>query len=292
MSSNPFVLRSSETLPLTKELAVAHRDMPASPTERSFSESRAKKLRQSFEGGLLLPCQWAKAVWKGKEVRMNGQHSSSVIAELDPFPDGYYVHMDVYEPYSEEGMALLFRQFDARISGRSSTDCSHAYQGLFDEVAEHDEVKALAAIKGINRYHRLTSEGEVFSGDEIGKMFFNRSYDSFIEFICDLLSGKCKELKRDEVVAAMYGTWLASTSEATKFWNDVKTAHKDGEPSQVLDEQLEKDAEQTDTSKKMKPVSRYAICVKAWNAYVGNESCPSGGWKHPKTKALPEIHSV
>lgn len=292
MSSNSFVLKSSETMPLTKELTIAHRDMPASPTERTFSESRAKKLRLVFEDGLLLPCTWAKAIWKGKHVRMNGQHSSHVLADLDPFPDDTFVHMDVYEAQSEEGMAQLFRQFDARVSGRSATDCSHAYQGLFDEVAAVPETKALSAIKGINRYHKLSGEGEHFSGDDIGKMFFNRSYDRFIGFIDELLSGKCKELTRDEILAAVYGTYQASETNAAEFWKDVKTAHKDGHPSQVLDEILEKDAEQTDSKKKLKPVSRYAICVKAWNSFLADEACPSGGWKHPPTKALPEIHSA
>jgi hypothetical protein len=291
MSSNPFVLRSSETLQVTKEMAIAHRDMPASPTERTFSEQRAKKLLEAFEKGLLLPCSWAKAIWKGKEVRMNGQHSSYALCEMETFPSAMTVHMDVFEPTSEDGMALLFRQFDARLSGRSATDCSHAYQGLFPDVATFDEVKSLAAIKGINRYHRFTGEGETWSGDDIGRMYFNRSYDKFIGFMNELLSDKCKELKRDEVIAAIYGTFLTSESRAVEFWNDVKTAHKDGEASQVLDEQLEKNAQLKDLTKKLKPVSLYAICVKAWNAYLANETCPAGGWKHPKDKALPEIHS-
>ena len=293
MSSNTlFSLVSSDTVPMTKELAIAHRDMPASPTERSFSESRSKKLKAAFESGLLMPCSWAKAVWEGKEVRMNGQHSSHALCELEEFPEGATVHMDVYEPKSKEGMAVLFRQFDARISGRSSTDCSHAYQGLYSEVAEFDEVKALAAIKGINKYHGLSGEGEYFSGDELGKMFQNRTYDKFIGFICDLLSGKCKELKRAEVIAAIYGTYLISETKAVEFWSDVKSAHKDGEASQVIDQQLEKDCDLTDTKKKMKPVSRYAVCVKAWNCFVADGKVPSSGWSHPPQKALPAIEQA
>jgi hypothetical protein len=294
MSSNgvPFVLVSSETLPLTKELAIAHRDMPASPTERTYNEKRAQTLARKFERDQLLPCQWAKATWKGKSVRMNGQHSSRVLADIDPFPTGSFVHMDVYEPTSEEGMAMLFRQFDARVSGRSATDCSHAYQGLFNEIAEMDEIKSLAAIKGINRFHKFTGEGEVFSGDDLGRMYFNRSYDKFISFVNELLSGKCKELKRDEVLAATYGTFLASESKSRSFWQDVKTAHKDGYPSAVLDGQLERNAAQTDSKKKLKPVALYAICVKAWNSYLSEEAAPSGGWKHTSGKALPEIHSA
>ena len=290
--ASPFALTSSKTLPLTREMAIAHRDMPASPTERTFQDSRAKKLRQSFESGLLLPCNWAKAVWQDKDVRMNGQHSAHVLCELEAFPENAFVHLDVYKPVDEEGMALLFRQFDARVSGRSATDCSHAYQGLFNEVADVDEKKALAAIKGINRYNDFTGNGEVFAGDDVGRMFFNRNHDDFIHFVAELLTGKCNELNRREVLAAVYGTYRESAVRAQEFWKDVKTAHKDGYPSQVLDAQLEKDAEQSDRKKKMKATQLYAICVKAWNAYLTEEPAPSGGWKHPEKKTLPEIHSV
>lgn len=292
MSSKSFALVSSETLPLTRALAVAHRDMPASPTERTFSDSRAKRLRANFDDGLLLPCQWAKATWKGKDVRMNGQHSSFVLAEMEEIPEGSFVHMDTYKPTSEEGMALLFRQFDARYSNRSSTDCSHAYQGLFEDIAEVDEVKALAAIKGINRYHRFTGEGECFSGDDIGKMFFNKAYYKFIFFTADLLSGKCKELQRNEIIAAVYGTFLQSEERSKEFWRDVKTAAKDDSPSQVLDAQLEKDKDQSDTKKKLKQDQLYGMCVRAWNAYVAGDAPPRGGFNQPPKKALPEIHSV
>jgi hypothetical protein len=274
-------------------MAIAHRDMPASPTERTFSESRAKKLRETFESGHMLPCAWAKAEWQGKEVRMNGQHSASVLCAMEEFPSGARVHMDSYTPENEEGMALLFRQFDARVSGRSATDCSHAYQGLFSEVAKLDEKKALAAIKGINRYHQFTGEGATFSGDDIGRMFFNRNYDGFIRFIGDLITkGKSNELNRSEVLAAVYGTYLQSETRAGEFWKEVKSAHRDGHPSQVLDAQLEKDANHTDSAKKMRAIQLYAICIKAWNAHLTEEPAPSGGWKHPEKKTLPEIHSV
>lgn len=291
-STSSFALTSSETLPLTRAAAIAHRDMPSSPTERTFSESRAARLRAAFADGLLLPCQWAKAKWKGKDVRMNGQHSSFVLAEMESIPDGSFVHVDTYEPTSEEGMALLFRQFDARYSNRSSTDCSHAYQGLFDEVRDVDEVKALTAIKGINRFHRFTGEGQVYSGDDIGRMFFNNAYYKFVHFTESLLSGKCKELMRNEIIAAVYGTFLQSEAKSKEFWQDVKTAAKDDSPSQVLDGQLEKDKDQTDRKKKLKQDQLYGMCVRAWNAYVAGEDPPRGGFNQPAKKALPEIHSV
>jgi hypothetical protein len=293
MSSDLFTLRSSETLPLTRELAIAFRDMPASPTEREFNANRATKLRLAFETGRLLSCNWGKAVWKGKEVRMNGQHSARVLAELEPFPVGSFVHMDVYEPISKHGMAALFRQFDARVSGRSAVDCSHAYQGLFDEVSQFDQKKSLAAIKGINTFHRFTGDGEIFSGDELGQHFVNRSYDKFIAFVQDLLmGGKVGELNNQHILAAVYGTFLESESRAEEFWNDVKLQKKDGSVSQMLDQQLDKNCSQTDSQKKLKPMQLYGIAVRAWNAYLAGDDPPRGGFNQPEKKPLPEIHSV
>jgi hypothetical protein len=77
------------------------------------------------EGGgrQLIAFNWAVAKIGDKEYRVNGQHSSAVLSELNgEFPQGLKVHMDTYEVDSNDGLALLFRQFDSRKSGHTPTD--------------------------------------------------------------------------------------------------------------------------------------------------------------------------
>src|SRR5947209_18851012 len=90
-----FKLIQSETMPLTPGLAERFKAMLPSPTERGFDPARAKMLREKAEAGQLITFNWATAKIGDKEYRVNGQHSSSVLTELNgQFPQGLKVHMD------------------------------------------------------------------------------------------------------------------------------------------------------------------------------------------------------
>jgi hypothetical protein len=79
--------------------------MLPSPTERTFDPARAKMLREKAEAGQLIAFNWATAKFGDKEYRMNGQHSSSVLTELNgQFPQGLNVHVDTYESMTLTGL--------------------------------------------------------------------------------------------------------------------------------------------------------------------------------------------
>ena len=144
-----FKLVNSETKPLTPELAERFKAMLPSPTERAFDPARAKMLREKAEAGQLIAFNWATAKVGDKEYRVNGQHSSAVLTELNgQFPQGLKVHMDTYEVDNTDGLALLFRQFDSRKSGRTPTDVSGAYQGLYPDLADVPRGAAKLAVEG------------------------------------------------------------------------------------------------------------------------------------------------
>src|SRR3954451_17952946 len=93
-----FKLITSETKALTPELAQSFKAMLPSPTERAFDPARAKMLSEKAEAGQLISFLWAKAKMGDKEYRVNGQHSSAVLAELNAqFPQGLKVHLDTFE---------------------------------------------------------------------------------------------------------------------------------------------------------------------------------------------------
>src|SRR5262245_1144877 len=101
-----FHLLHSTVIPLTPEFAREFRDLPASPTERDLVPARLRYLRRQAEGQRLVTFQWAKAQYHGTWVRMNGQHSSTMLCELDGlFPTGLFVHLDEYATESEQDLA-------------------------------------------------------------------------------------------------------------------------------------------------------------------------------------------
>jgi hypothetical protein len=150
-----FKLINSETKSLTPELAQRFKAMLPSPTERMFDPARAKMLREKAEAGQLVTFNWATAKVGDKEYRVNGQHSSAVLAELNgEFPQGLKVHMDTYQVDNNEGLAVLFRQFDARKSGRTPMDVSGAYQGLYTDLAGVARGAAKLAVEGVAWYDK------------------------------------------------------------------------------------------------------------------------------------------
>src|SRR3984893_6960554 len=170
--TSDFTLEKSEVLPLTPEFAEQFRDMEPSPTERPLNPSRVEHLREKALAGLLVPFTWSVAKFGDKMVRMNGQHSSTMLCALNgAFPKDGKVHLDTYRAESPEGIALLFRQCDDRKSGRTPSDVAAAYQGIHSELKEVPRPTAKLAAEGINWYHRYVEGVPSLSGDDIYNIF-------------------------------------------------------------------------------------------------------------------------
>jgi hypothetical protein len=264
-----FNLISSETKPLTPELAERFKTMLPSPTERLFDPARAKMLREKAEAGQLIAFNWAIAKVGDKEYRVNGQHSAAVLAELNgQFPQGLKVHMDTYEVANNDGLALLFRQFDARKSGRTPIDVSGAYQGLYTT-----SLAMLAVLPSwLSRVWLGTTGTEGLpapKGDDVYTLFGKTALHDFIGWVGDVFSIKTPELRRQTIVAAMYGTFEKNEAEARKFWQAVSRGgveFEDNHPTTVLDAFLKSAIEEKKKSE-LKPPNFYQASIYAWNAF-------------------------
>jgi hypothetical protein len=265
-----FKLLKSEVKPLTRELAAQFRDMKPSPTERDLKPARLKHLREKAEAGHLVTFNWASAKMGGEVLRMNGQHSSNVLCELNgAFPENLFVHLDQYEVDGPEGLALLFRQFDARQSGRSAGDVAGAYQMLHPEL--HGVAKGVAklGIEGVAWYSRAVEGAPVPTGDDIYDMFGRKSLYDFLLWLNELFTIKTPELSPVQVVAAMYATFIKNTEQAKKFWDQVARGGVEFEndaPATVLDAWLRK-AKSGEMEERLKPAQYYQGSIYAWNAF-------------------------
>lgn len=271
MATKEFELIGSSCEPLTKEIATKFRDMQASPTERKLDLKRVQHLRKKMTENLGVTFHWATAEIKGKECRMNGQHSSTMLTEMNgEFPDGLYVHIDRYRVSNQKGLALLFRQFDDRKSSRGIADIAGAYQGLYEELREVPLGAAKLAIEGI-AWHANQILGLVTpSGDDVWTLFERKQDYGFIKWLGELLTSKTSEMKKASLVAAMYSTYLANELKAKEFWTWVAKGgdFEQDHPTTMLDEWLMEVKTITDVNKRPKPSNYYNAGIYCYNAYA------------------------
>lgn len=264
-----FRLINSEVKPLTPDLAVAFRDLERSPTEREINPARLKMLREKAEAGLLVTFHWAKAKLGGKWLRVNGQHSSNMLCDLNGnFPANLKVHLDEYEVDGPQGLAALFRQFDERKSSRSAADVAGAFQNLEAALREVAKPVGKIGVEAVTWYRRTVEGAFTPSGDEQYSLFNEPGLHGYLRWLNDVFSIKTPELKRTAVVAAMYATFIRNEGEARKFWDQVARGgveYEDNAPATVLDTWLKraKEGELED----LKPGQYYQGCIYAWNAY-------------------------
>lgn len=271
-----FRLVHADVKPLTKELAEQFRNLEASPTERELNQSRIKMLREKAEAGTLVTFHWSTAKLGSKKLRMNGQHSSNMLCGLNgQFPDGLKVHLDEYEVDSKEALAVLFRQFDDRKSGRTSSDVSGAYQGLFEPLHDVPRKAAKLGVEAINWYrHQVAGTGGK-SGDDVYSLFGETGLHAFLRWLGELFSIKTPELTRATVVSAMYATFIANETEARTFWQEVARGgveYEDNAPATVLDTWLKNLKEDPKGKDNLKPGNYYQGCIFAWNALRDNKT--------------------
>ena len=271
MEDASYRLVKSEVRDLTRELAEEFRNLEPSPTERELNPARLKHLKMKAEAGQLVTFHWSVARLGEKRLRMNGQHSSNMLCGLNgQFPKGLKAHIDEYEVPNKPSLALLFRQFDDRKSNRSPGDVASAYQGLYDELHDVPKGPAKMAVEGACWYDRNVEGLPPVSGDDQYIRFGEPGLHGFIRFVGELFTIKTPELRRQTIVAAMYGTFTKNEAEARKFWAEVARGgeeYTENAPSTILDAWLKAMAEKRGAKTEVKPANLYQGCVFAWNAY-------------------------
>lgn len=267
-----FNLIESKTIPLTREIVEEHVKMEASPTERGLDPARLAYLRAKAEAGQLVTFQWAMAKLGSKLVRMNGQHSSTMLHELNgAFPEGLSVHLDTYEVQKPDDLAELFRQFDARKSSRTGADVAGAFQGLHPELSNVSRPIAKLAVEGIAFYLRNVEGTKNLNGDDQYELFNEAIHHPFIQWMGEIHTIKTPEMKSVPIAAAMFATFSVNKTEARTFWTQVARGgveYEEDAPSSVLDEWL-KAVKDVDSKRKLrlKPGNYYQACIYAWNAF-------------------------
>lgn len=112
------------------------------------------------------------------------------------------------------------------------------------------------AVEGACWYDRNVEGLPAPTGDDQYVRFGEPSLHRFIRWVGELFSVKTPELRRQTIVAAMYGTWVKNEREARKFWTEVARGGEEfteNAPSTVLDGWLKAMVEKRGGKNELKP---------------------------------------
>lgn len=107
-----MIRRTTMVCPLTIEMAKDFARMKSAPLDRRFDPGRVEALRRQADMGLLVTFRWAYAVCGTEHFRLNGQHSSimlATLAEEGTFPVDLRVHLRKYHVDSMNELLVLRR---------------------------------------------------------------------------------------------------------------------------------------------------------------------------------------
>lgn len=261
-----FRQTKDEIVPLTRTLAEDFATMRGVPGERKLSNARQNFLRARYDDGKFHTPVWAVAVLGGVRHRVNGQHSSNMLLSLNGhFPIDRRVHLMEFSCDSQEDLAELFAQFDAKDSARSYSDILTSHGRIHAELNDVSPTSMATAVSGIAYALNLNKK---VGTDERARLV--HAHQGFVIWANPFV--KFRGISRAPVVGAMFDTYHKSRDAATEFWTLVKDeSHADvNHPSRVLSRFL-RDAivqeKEHRGAKKWSPRAFYTKCVHAWNAY-------------------------
>lgn len=232
----PAKLKSALTLPPTDQLLSEFSALERTTMERPLSRPRLEYLRRELAAGhIVSPPRWAFAYCKhnGRRYRLNGQHTSTVFAEV---PEGQRPKV-VYESYecdTLEDVAMLFQNFDPRESVRSAGDVTRAVFASFPELDDYPVRLGQALVGGIQmaklarkewaegtQQDTKTNARGLTSGD---KAKAAAEYPGFAAWLQAGFGSNAamRVVGRAPVVAAMLLTREADQETAERFWLAVR----------------------------------------------------------------------
>ena len=209
-------------VPLTHHLATDFATMPAWRGERPLSQRRVDHLRRELEAGNFHAPKWAVAKLGSRRIRMNGQHSSFMLANANGhFPEEMNVVIDEFAVDDEVELGELFTRFDPPESVRPPREQLSAL------LAAGDLVKGGDGPVRRQRLERIASGLILAKSGFVGKPANAHARAAalhgdvdFIEFVWPFATAK--GMNRPAILAAIYLTWAKAKEQAQAFWTQVR----------------------------------------------------------------------
>lgn len=274
------LLDKPKTVKVTKKLADQFATMNPAPHDRPLSTNRIATYRKILKAGGFRPVSWATAlcVENGECYRVNGKHTSTMLAEMEDLPEFYAVIED-YECDTLEDVARLYATFDSKTQSRTSHDIYASFASTVPELAGIGMATITSAVIGMNLHLNTGGTYKYFKiqtpADRAELLI---EHTDFVKWLSELLDGKSsKHLRRGPAVAAIFGTYRKAVAPSLEFWSAVRD--ETGTSPALPDRKLAKLLLTTgvDTgggSHKLRPIDpreMYVKCIHAWNAWRKGE---------------------
>jgi hypothetical protein len=242
-----YYKKSTRIEPLTQDLAKQVAAMPGLPGERQIRGARLKFLHNHLRNGSFVGPNWAVAIHEtsGETFRINGQHSSNMLANLgqEDFPEGLNVTIDTYGfTDMREDAPGLFNLFDHPRSARSDTDFMGISRAFYPEFANMDNAFLVKVASGIDANIRLRMEKadsstktiiyeELFPHRDHGYYFLKEEYRQFAVWLYQWReTTHFPFIGRNGVTSEILDDWRAEADFSTEFWGYVfRENHPDPE---------------------------------------------------------------
>lgn len=263
------------TQKVTKKLAVTFADMEASPQDRPLSERRLQVYRRLLAEGKFRPVTWASAICTetGGLYRVNGKHTSVLLASTNPLPD-FYVVIEEYECDTLSDVAKLYSTFDSSVQSRTAHDIYLSFAGTITELAGLRQTLITPVVTGI-AFYRAGADRLVYDrtqpAERAEHLLDNADFALWLQNLIGGVGNRYQHLKRKAVIAAMYGCYEKSKLAATHFWAAVRDEDgaSPGCPDRMLGRWLLTSTLSAKQTRAPKATDRevYVKCLHAWNAW-------------------------
>jgi len=285
-----------KTAKVTKNLAKSFMEMEPAPHDRPLSERRLQVYAKLLAAGQFRPVTWASAICKetGEVYRVNGKHTSTLLAGLTQMPD-FFVTVEEYECDTLEDVGRLYATFDSKMMSRTANDIYLSFAATCKEIADLPVRVITNAAAGI-AYADLGQDvyGKTQPAERAEYLL---EHTDFVQWLAAIFGGgptlgeqgvrslghtKAGHLYRQPIVAAMFKSWSKHRSDATKFWEAVRdaTGTKPNLPDRVLStflltSNIKRQGEWASNARRRQTTSTREVfvkCLHAWNAWRKGES--------------------
>lgn len=276
-----------QTARITKKLATEFALMTPAPGDRPLSPRRNDLYKAFIKAKMFRSPEWAKAYCKETRTtyRVNGKHTSGIMAGWDAAEDGQYPELyatiATYECDELKDVAELYATFDSKSTTRTNTDINWMFASAVPELAGINKWIIDRLVTGINfspskgtyAAKTPTERAEVLLTETD---FCVWMYHNLIANVTKDVSAKQGRLMRSSVTSAIYQTYKVNKEHALAFWMAVReeTDPTPDTPARKLARYLSQVTLyrfRTSTTREAKSVvdirEMGAKCLHAWNAY-------------------------
>lgn len=265
---------------VTTALATEFRDMCPAPADRELSEQRLTAYRKAMEMGLFRPTvDWCRAYCEEtkEHYRVNGKHTSTLLASLDAIPAEMTACISEYRCDSMDDVARLYSTFDAQEQTRRAGDIYRIFAAIDPTTSSMSSRVVALCVSGVAFFRHGSRYASETTAAGRAEYLLDGTVRQFVSWLSEIVAKKgSRHVHRVPVVAAMWATWSKCRKDATEFWSAV--IDETGTSPTLPDRRLAKwlithtvnsggGARQNAVSTRAAPREVYVKSVIAWNAY-------------------------